>query len=108
MVLGIRQIKKEINRENSQDAMYICDSPNYLARQCKQGKTESAGKKTTQNQTSKSNGTRVIRTGSNMTVIKRRCCCVKVMMEGVAVSGLIETGSDNYYNYNWVFKKLKI
>ena len=65
-----------------------------MARQCKQGKIESPGKKTTQNQPSKSTGTRVIRTGSNTTVIKSGCCCVKVKIEGVVVSGLIDTGSD--------------
>ena len=72
----------------------MCDSLNHLARQCKQGKTESPGKQTTQSQTSKSTGTRVIQTGSNTTVIKSECCCVKAMIEGVAVSGLIDTGSD--------------
>ena len=75
----------------------ICCSSNYLACQCQQSKTESPGKKTTQSQASKSTGTRVIQTGSNVTVIKSGsgCCCVKVdMTEGVAVSGLIDTGSD--------------
>ena len=85
---------KEGNQQRKQLRCYICDNPNHLACQCKQGKTESPGKKTTQNQPSKSTGTRVIRTSSNTTVIKSGCCCVKVKIEGVAVSGLIDTGSD--------------
>ena len=44
--------------------------------------------------TLKSIGTRVIRTGSNTTIIKSGCYCVEVIIEGVAVSGLIDTGSD--------------
>ena len=44
---------------------YICDSPNHLARQCPQGKTEGSGRKLTQTKSSKSSGTRVICTGSH-------------------------------------------
>ena len=66
-----------------------------MARPCQQQKTESPGKKTTQNQNPKTtSGTRVIRTGSHMSAKKSGSCCVEVMIEGVPVTGLIDTGSD--------------
>ena len=73
---------------------YICDSPNHLACQCPQGKTESSGRKLTQTKSSKYSGTRVIRTGSHMCTSKSGTRCVEVMIEGVPATGLIDTGSD--------------
>lgn len=43
---------------------------------------------------SRMTGTRVIRTGPHMGMKKSGCCCVEVMIEGVPVTGLIDTGSD--------------
>jgi len=40
-------IKQKGNKATKQLRCYICDSPNHLARQCKQTKTESTGKKET-------------------------------------------------------------
>ena len=86
---------QEGNQQQKQLRCYICDSPKHLARQCQQQKTESPGKKTTQNQSPKTtSGTRVIQTGSHMSTKKSRSCCVEVMIEGVPVTGLIDTGSD--------------
>ena len=73
---------------------YICDSPNHLARQCQQQRTESPGKKTTQTKSSRTSDTRVIRTGLHMSMKKGGPCCVEVLIEGVPVTGLIDTGSD--------------
>ena len=83
-------------RQQKQLRCYVCGSPNHLVRQRQQrnSKTESPGKKTVQSQTPKSTGTRVIRTGSQMEITKSGCCYVTVMIEGVAVSGLIDIGSD--------------
>ena len=73
---------------------YICDSPNHLARQCQQQRTESPGKKITQTKSSRTSDTRVIRTGLHMSVKKSGSCCVEVLIEGIPVTGLIDTGSD--------------
>ena len=86
---------QEGNQQRKQLRCYICDSLKHLASQCQQQKTESLGKKTTQNQSHKTtSGTRVIRTGSHMSTKKSGSCCVEVMIEGVPVTGLIDTGSD--------------
>ena len=42
------QSEKEGTRQQKPLRCYICDSPNHLAHQCKQAKTESTGKKETQ------------------------------------------------------------
>lgn len=86
--------EKTGGQQQRQLRCYICDSPNHLARQCPQGKTESSGRKLTQTKSSKSSGTRVIRTGSHMCSNKSGARCVKVMIEGVPATGLIDTGSD--------------
>ena len=46
------------------------------------------------NKSSKSSGTRVIHTGSQMCTNKSGTYCVKVMIEGVPATGIIDTGSD--------------
>ena len=86
---------QERNQQRKQLRCYVCDSPKHLACQCQQQKTESPGKKTTQNQSPKTtSGTKVIRTGSHMSTKKSGSCCVEVMIEGVPVTGIIDTGSD--------------
>ena len=67
-----------------------------MARQCQQrnSRTENSGKKTVQSQTPKTTGTRVTRTGNQLELTKSGCFYVTVMIEGIAVSGLIDTGSD--------------
>ena len=64
-----------------------------MARQCQQQRTESPGKKTTQTKSSRTSGTRVIRTGPHMSMKKSESCCVEVMIEGVPVTGITDTGS---------------
>ena len=82
------QSDKDGTRLQKQLRCYICDSPNHLARQCKQAKTESAGKKETQK------GMKVIRADTYLSVEKSGSRSVKVMVESVPIVGLIDTGSD--------------
>ena len=86
--------EKTRTQQQRQLRCYICDSPNHLARQCQQVKAESSGKKATQTKASTSSGTRVIRTGSHICTTKSGSRCVEVLIEGVPITGLIDTGSD--------------
>ena len=89
------KIDQEGNQQQKQPRCYICDSPKHLACQCQHQRTESSDKKPTQNQTPKTtSGTMVIRTGSHMSTKKSGSYCVEVMIEGVPVTGLIDTGSN--------------
>jgi len=69
---------------------YLCDSPNYLARDCHACKTESQGKRTCA-QEKKENKMIQIRSYIDS---GRECHCVEVNIEEVPVTGLIDTGSD--------------
>ena len=69
---------------------YLCDSPNHLAQDCRARKSESQGKKTSV-QEKKEN--KMIRTRCYADS-GRECHCVQVNIEGVPVTGLIDTGSD--------------
>ena len=82
----IYKSEKEENQQKKKLRCYICDSPNHLARQCPQQRTESPGKKTTQTKSSRTSGTRVIRTGPHMSMKKSGSCCVEVMIEGVPLT----------------------
>ena len=74
---------------------YICDSPNHLACHCQRSKTESTGGKLIQTKTSKGQGpgTNVIRDNSSSSV-KGSSRCVEVNVEGIPITGVIDTGSD--------------
>ena len=86
------QSDKDGTRQQKQLRCYICDSPNHLARQCKQTKTESTGKK--EAQTKSGTGTKMIQTDSYLSAKKSGSRCVKVMVEGAPIVGLIDTGPD--------------
>ena len=73
---------------------YICDSPENLARNCWQKNTEAPGKLTTQSKSQKTPNSKVIRTESCPSKNQNGVCCVKVLIEGVPVTGLVDTGSD--------------
>ena len=94
---GNKLEKEGIQQKQKQLRCYICDSPNHLARQCQKSKTESAGGKLTQTKTpSKTSGpgtNYVIRDNSHSN-IKGGSRCVQVNIEGVSITGIIDTGSD--------------
>ena len=94
---GNKLEKEGIQQKQKQLRCYICDSPNHLARQCQKSKTESAGGKLTQTKTpSKTTGpgtNYVIRDNSHSN-IKSGSHCVQVNIEGVPITGIIDTGSD--------------
>ena len=73
---------------------YICDSPEHLARNCLQKNTEAPGKLTTQSKSQKTSNSKVIRTASCPSKNQNGVRCVKVLIEGVPVTGLVDTGSD--------------
>ena len=73
---------------------YICDSPEHLARNCRQKNTEAPGKLTTQSKSQKTSNSKVIRTASCSSKNQNGVRCVKVLIEGVPVTGLVDTGSD--------------
>ena len=72
---------------------YVCDSPHYLARDCHKNKTESQGKSSSQKTTQEPKGNKMIRT-RYYTPKQRQSSCVEVKVEGIPVTGLIDTGSD--------------
>ena len=67
---------------------YICDSPEHLARDCRKKMTEASGKLTTPSKSQKAPNSKMIRTASEPTGNQTGVCCVKVLIEGVAVTGL--------------------
>ena len=74
---------------------YICDSPEHLARNCRQKNTEASGKlTTTQSKLQKTTSSKVIRTVSCPSKNQNGIRCVKVLIEGVHVTGLVDMGSD--------------
>ena len=68
---------------------YLCDSPHHLAQDCRKRNTESQGK-SSQNTTK---GAKMIRS-RYFTLKQKQSSCVKVEVEGVPVTGLMDTGSD--------------
>ena len=80
--------------QQKQRRCYICDSPNHLAWQCQQPKTESSGKKSTQTKSSSSRpGANVIRATPHSHP-KCGSRSVEVNIEGIPITGVIDTGSD--------------
>ena len=73
---------------------YICDSPEHLARDCRKKTTEAPGKLTTPSKSQKAPNSKMIRTASETTGNQTGVRCVKVLIKGVPVIGLIDTGSD--------------
>ena len=73
---------------------YICDSPEHLARDCWKKTTEAPVKLTTPSKSQKAPNSKIIRTASETTGNQTGVRCVKVLIEGVPVTGLIDTGSD--------------
>ena len=73
---------------------YICDSPEHLARNCRQKNTEAPGKLTTQFKSQKTSNSKVIHTASCPSKNQNGVRCAKVLIEGVPVTGLVDTGSD--------------
>ena len=71
---------------------YLCDSPHHLARDCHKRPTESEGK-SSQKGTQESKGARMIRT-RYYTSNQKLQSHVEVKIEGVPVTGIIDTGSD--------------
>ena len=71
---------------------FNCNSPHHLARDCHKPKTESQGK-SSQKATQEPKGAKMIRTRYN-TSKQKQSSCVEVKVEGVPVTGLIDTGSD--------------
>ena len=71
---------------------YLCDSPHHLARDCHKHKTESQGR-TSQKVTQVPKGTKMIST-RHYTSKQKQSSCVEVKVEGIPVTGLIDTGSD--------------
>ena len=70
---------------------YLCDSPHHLARDCHEHQTESQGKSSQKGIESK--GAKMIRTRYH-TSSQKQPSCVEVKIEGVPVTGIIDTGSD--------------
>ena len=73
---------------------YICDSPEHLARDCWKKTTEAPGKLTTPSKSQKAPYSKIIHTASKTTGNQTGVHYVKVLIEGVPVTGLIDTGSD--------------
>ena len=71
---------------------YLCDSPHHLARDCHKHKTESQGR-TSQKVTQVPKGAKMIST-RHYTSKQKQSSCVEVKVEGIPVTGLIDTGSD--------------
>ena len=71
---------------------FNCNSPRHLARDCRKPKTESQGK-SSQKATQELKGAKMIRTRYD-TSKQKQSSCVEVKVEGVPVTGLIDTGSD--------------
>ena len=71
---------------------YLCDSPHHLARDCHKQQTESQGKPS-QKGTQESKGAKMIRT-RYYTSNQKLPSHVEVKLEGVPVTGIIDTGSD--------------
>ena len=71
---------------------FNCNSPHHLARDCHKPKTESQGK-SSQKATQEPKGAKMIRTRYD-TSKQKQSSCVEVKVEGVPVTGLIDTGSD--------------
>jgi len=74
---------KERTREQKQLRCYICNSPNHLAHQCKQSKTESTGRK--EAQSNSGSGMKMIQTNSYLCAKKSGSWCVRVMVGGVSI-----------------------
>ena len=73
---------------------YICDSPEHLARDCRKKRTEAPGKSTVPLKSQKPPVSKMIRTASEPSGNQTGVRCVEVLIEGVPVTGLIDTGSD--------------
>ena len=71
---------------------YLCDSPHHLTHDCHKRPTESEGK-SSQKGTQESKGARMIRT-RYYTSNQKLQSHVEVKIEGVPVTGIIDTGSD--------------
>ena len=73
---------------------YICDSPEHLARDCRKKRTEAPSKSTTPSKSQKPPVSKMIRTASEPSGNQTGVRCVEVLIEGVPVTGLIDTESD--------------
>jgi len=76
------------SKSYSKQRCYLCNSPNHLARDCQPRKSESQGKRANSQKDNK-----MIRTRSQLDG-ERESRCAVVKVEGVPVTGLIDTGSD--------------
>ena len=72
---------------------YLCNSASHLAKDCKVRKSESQGKKSSQNN-KPPDGMKMILSESHRGNNEKESRYVEVKLEGVPVTGLIDTGSD--------------
>ena len=86
------KLDKEASHKKQQRCC-ICNNLIHLSYQCKQRKTESSAKSTTQ-KSNKAPGTNMmIQTNPELLTEKCRSCCVDVKIEGAPTTGVIDTRS---------------
>ena len=85
------KLDKEASQKKQQRC-YICDSPTHLSYQCKQRKTESSSKSTSQKGSKPPDNTNMmIQTNPKPLIEKCGSRCVNVRIEGVPTTGVIDT-----------------